>query len=218
MKDPPFEIGDLVRLKRGHTVMTVRAVEHMRGRHKYTNEIVSGWFIRASYRSSERWHGTCEDGWEQWRVAQHYQRWDGDVPDNQGDEDMATEDQDNGVEIGTLFQVTGEDLFGTYMATNSKGQYVLEMKGKDGEVKAYNADAVEEVVPYTIGVRKVTSEGNSRSVIHWQVKPDAVVKGDLLVNGDGTRFVVKALDTKSKRTQKTPTDLRKIMTEAVTLS
>ena len=213
MKDPPFEIGDTVRLKRGWTEMTVRAVDYFKSRDKITKQVVEGWFIRAQYRKSERWHDTREDGWEHWRLASHHVMWDGDP--REGEDEMSTEEESNKVQVGDLFQVKGEDTFGTYMATNSKGQYVLEIKGGDGKPAAYDIDKVEEVVPYTILVRKITSDSNTRAVIHWQVPVGAVEKGDMLYNSDGTRFVVKDVDTKSKKTQSPPRGLRKFVTTEV---
>jgi len=75
-----------------------------------------------------------------------------------------------------LFEVTGEGIFGTLLATNSKGNYVLEVKGT-GECLEVHPDKVEEVRPWTFSVK---FGPNSREY-HFVGDKGSVKKGDVLL-------------------------------------
>lgn len=100
-----------------------------------------------------------------------------------------------------LFQVVGEEKFGAYLATNSSGQYVLEIKG-NGEVKAFDKDKLEEVLPWTFSVKFADSNNN----YHFRGQKDSVAKGDVLMRMDKgyewTLCVVADVNTKSKAATK----------------
>lgn len=125
------------------------------------------------------------------------------------------EEQSTGVQIGTLFQVVDRESYGTYLTTNSQGQYVLEMKGQNGGVAAFNVGELEEVVPYTVRACRITT--TSKGDVHWQVKPDSLEKGDMLIDPNGTRYVVKDVNTKSRRTSTVPSGLQRILTQELDL-
>ena len=100
----------------------------------------------------------------------------------------------------TLYQVKGTEIYGTKLATNSSGQFVLEMKGS-GEVKAYPKEQLEEVLPFTVAVQFLHGTNNQK----YHYLYDGPVKlrvGDLLFieSTTGSCFAkVTDVDTKSKK-------------------
>ena len=98
-----------------------------------------------------------------------------------------------------LYQVIGTETYGTYLATNSEGKYVLEMSGTK-EVKAFSKTQVEEVLPWTFDVNFNDLHQQAYS---YQGDKDSVKVGDLLFSKDHDKFVfVVAVDTKSKKATK----------------
>ena len=89
----------------------------------------------------------------------------------------------------TLFQIEGTDTFCTYLATNSEGKSVVEIKGS-GEVRAIDHKLLQEVVPYTI---QVTSHSGQKQ--HFAAK-----KGFWNVNDvfpfNGSLYVVNRVDSR----------------------
>lgn len=82
-----------------------------------------------------------------------------------------------------------EPRFGTYMATNSKGQIILEMKGSDGNPEAFDPKDIEEVLPWTFRV--------STGGLAFRAPKDAVKIGDILVQQNQNTFLtVSAVNTK----------------------
>lgn len=102
-------------------------------------------------------------------------------------------------DIGKLFEV--KDEFGTLLAINSSGKYVLEMKGQSGEVKAFNKEEVKEVVPFQFSV-KFSSGG----LYTFFGKEGSVEVGDILMRTDngviGSICVVKKVGVNSDKTTK----------------
>ena len=91
-------------------------------------------------------------------------------------------------------------LYATYLATNSSGQMVMEVK-TTGTIVTLSAAQVEEVVPFTFTVR---FQGNEKN---FSGEKDKVSVGDyLLFTGDGPDGVkigtVIKLDTKVKSAPK----------------
>lgn len=98
-----------------------------------------------------------------------------------------------------LYQVIGTETYGTYLAINSEGKYVLEMSGTK-EVKAFSKTQVEEVLPWTFDVEFNDSRLQAYS---YQGDKDSVKVGDLLFSKESDKFVfVVAVDTKSKKATK----------------
>lgn len=114
---------------------------------------------------------------------------------------------------GKLFE-TEDGRFGTYLTENSAGKYVLEMKGKDGDVEAFEPDKITLVRPHTILVKRISTHPQR---LQWQAKKGVVEEGDLLINKDGTRYVVLDVDTQADTDRKAPEGLRKIPTEPIDL-
>jgi len=96
----------------------------------------------------------------------------------------------------------GNDLFGTLLATNSNGDFVMEVKGA-GSVIAVATDKVEVVHPYTVSVRFVG--GNMGEEYSCLAPKDKYKVGDLLVvnapSGPALVFVGE-VDTKSSHATK----------------
>ena len=89
--------------------------------------------------------------------------------------------------------------FGTMLTKNSKGQIVLEMKGKDGNVEAFAPDAIEEVMPYTVEIARFQGGTDSSDKRTYECKFGDVKVGDVLVQlSNGSMYEVTALDTKSR--------------------
>lgn len=101
--------------------------------------------------------------------------------------------------MSKLFQTKeSTPRFGTLLATNSAGKYVIEMKGT-GEVLTFDKGDVEEVKPYTV---RIKFQDSSNEYDYLSRKGD-VEKGDMIiVDGNGHIAKVTAVDTKSDRATK----------------
>lgn len=115
--------------------------------------------------------------------------------------------------MNKLYEINmiGQVLYGTKLAVNSKGQWVMEVKGT-GEILAVNPSAVEEVLPHTIGVR-FDAKG---IVYHYLAEASKYKVGDLFVMDapDGRAIVqVVEVDSKSTHATKQFTPLAKLVTK-----
>lgn len=90
------------------------------------------------------------------------------------------------------------DLYGHYLATNSQGEWVMEVKGS-GQIMAVAKDKVQEVLPYTIGVRF----NNNGTTYHYLADKDKFTEGFYLVkdtSSSGWQIArVVDVDTKSSK-------------------
>lgn len=90
------------------------------------------------------------------------------------------------------------DLYGHYLAINSQGEWVMEVKGS-GQIVAVAKDKVEEVLPYTIGVRF----NNNGTTYHYLADKDKFTEGFYLVkdtSSSGWQIArVVDVDTKSPK-------------------
>jgi NADPH-dependent curcumin reductase CurA len=97
--------------------------------------------------------------------------------------------------LGQLYKVKdSEDVYGTFLTTDSQGRFVLEMKGSEA-IKAFAEDSLEAVRPYTVAI-KFTGPGGSTGY-HYIATAGQVEKGDIVIIG-GSLAEVVALDTKSE--------------------
>lgn len=123
--------------------------------------------------------------------------------------DTAYEALSNNAYVGTE-----KVIYGTYLATNSAGQYVMEEKGT-GKIITANKEDVSEVVPYTIEVKFLSGHDNG-TIYPYTSEKDKFQVGDLclLKNQNGTSLVlVENVDTKSKKATKDFTPISKVVTE-----
>ena len=90
----------------------------------------------------------------------------------------------------------GLDVFGHYLATNSDGKKVMEVKGT-GSVVVLHKDAVQEVFPYTVTVKFLGGDGHEYSYL--AAKDKFAVNDLLLVDAAyGLALaVITDIDTKS---------------------
>ncbi len=95
-----------------------------------------------------------------------------------------------------LYQTkTAPERFGTFLAKNSRGEIVLEIKGT-GEVVAFKPDEIEVVTPYTVNLQPLDK---ALSSVHVLATIGEVELQDVLLELDtGIVFRVTALDTKAK--------------------
>ena len=96
-----------------------------------------------------------------------------------------------------LFTWTDKDgqHYGTYLATNSSGQYVIEVK-QTGHIVTMHPDYLEEVIPWTFSAKNGSTEKHFTG-------PDTIRKGEVLLQPKTTKFwVVTGVDTKNKTATK----------------
>ena len=98
--------------------------------------------------------------------------------------------------------------YGTLLATNSSGEYVIEEK-KTGNIVTKDKSTVEEVLPYTFSAK----QGASTSEKHF-IGSDTINKGDILIQSSTMKYwTVTAVDTKNKSATKFVG--RRIVTEKI---
>ena len=105
----------------------------------------------------------------------------------------------------------GEVCYGHKLATNSQGQWVMEVKGT-GAVIAVDKAFVEEVLPHTVGIQFETNN----TVYHYFADKGAVQVGAFyIVDTAMGRAIaqVVAVDSKSTKATTTLNVLAKIQTE-----
>lgn len=104
-------------------------------------------------------------------------------------------------EMPQLFQ-TKEDppRFGTLLTKNSKGEIVLEMKGENGKVEAFDPSKLEKVMPHTVRLQRYDYDGRGE-VRDYAIPADqGLIPGDLLLHlSNGNLWEVKEIDTKCEK-------------------
>ena len=85
--------------------------------------------------------------------------------------------------------------YGTYLATNTAGKYVIEEK-QTGNIVTMSADDVEEVIPWTFSAKSGSTEKHFTG-------NDTIKKGDVLIQTRARKFwIVSDVDTKNKTATK----------------
>lgn len=77
-----------------------------------------------------------------------------------------------------LYKVIGKDEYGSFLVTDSNGNYVLEMKGTN-DVRAFKKDELEKVVPYSIRVGTVGEA--FQGDYYCLCAPDQFEVGDIII-------------------------------------
>ena len=117
--------------------------------------------------------------------------------------------QDNTMSKEQLFTWTddkGIQHYGTYLATNTAGKYVIEEK-QTGNIVTMSADEVEEVIPWTFSAKNGSTEKHFTG-------PDIIKKGDVLIQTRANKiWYVTDVDTKNKTATKFSG--RRIVTEEI---
>ncbi len=104
-----------------------------------------------------------------------------------------------------------ETLYGHKLATNSQGQWVMEIKGS-GSVVAVDKASVQEVLPYTIGVQFESG----KMVYSYLADAGKFKVGEFYIfDAASGRCVVQVVevDTKSTGATKQFTPIAKLLTE-----
>lgn len=128
-----------------------------------------------------------------------------------------TQTKQKGTDMTTLYKITDEaitkelgETYCTKLAKDSSGNYVVEVKGHAGKVLSVHPDHLEEVVPYTVGVKFLAGNGQT---YHYISREGQVKKGDFVwIDSTSGLAVVTAVNTKSKQATKELTG-RRILTE-----
>ena len=174
---PKFGIGDMVRLTTGTSPLIVQQ-QH---RNKYTGE----WEYDLEYLS-----GVSKTHRKESKLVAY-------------EEDEETEKKLYEIkETSALFDNKTRTIgYGHKLAVNSKGQWVMEIKGT-GEIMAVSKDQVEEVLPYTIDVQF----SNSTNTYAYLAEAGEYQTGFYIVEGQyGSGWqlaqVVK-VDSKSRKATK----------------
>lgn len=93
----------------------------------------------------------------------------------------------------TLYQIIGTESYGTVIGTNSEGKLVLEIKGT-GEIVTKDKDALEKVLPYSVGVRL---SGN-KPLSYYTCKKGTVTAGDIIFFDNFEYGIVSQIDCKKE--------------------
>lgn len=111
-----------------------------------------------------------------------------------------TEQTKEVIKMEKLYEVIGKNRYGVFMAENSRGEAILEMKDT-GQYEAFAYADIAKVMPHTIDVM-FNGKG---TVYSYKAAAGSVAPGDLLLlKGDAGFNIVEvvAVDTKSERATK----------------
>ena len=173
-----FKEGDIVRLVSGTQPIKVEQISRYRGEVDY----IYGSYVRSGKHSE----GMVKD----------YVLY----KENQQQEAQQKEN------TMTLYEVKAKGIdtvrYATYLATNGKGEWVMEEKGS-GDIFTTAKEDAAEVMPYTFGM-KFSGGGIT---YHFLSKEGQVKVGDMLMRLDAGEYkgsvgLVTAVNTKSKTATK----------------
>lgn len=176
---PKFDVGDKVRLTTGSSPLIVQR----QYRSAYTGE----WEYQLEYLS-----GVARTTHKESNLVAY-----------EKDEEMTTEKKLYEIkETSALFDNKTRTIgYGHKLAVNSKGEWVMEIKGS-GEIMAVSKDQVEEVLPYTIDVQF----SNSSNTYAYLAEAGEFQTGFYIVEGqygNGWQIAqVVKVDTKSRKATK----------------
>jgi hypothetical protein len=144
-------------------------------------------------------------------VNSSYRLWGRHTSDFEYYETQQTQKEETMNNLYEVTEATGT-IFATKLATNSEGLWVMEERGT-GRVFTSDKSKVEEVMPYTIGIKFLKSESfvDSKEYSYFAQKGKFAV-GDTFLFNDSIAWV-SAVDTKSKSATKEFTPTIKIKTE-----
>lgn len=193
-----FHIGDLVRLRRGYTAMKVVAV---------FDGFISAMYTPAGVGRYRTGTQMAKDGFAA-HPCSSFTHWDASpmhgVPVNHFETNETTNETTTESEIkmkNTLY--TWDDgaaaVFGTKLATNSDGKWVMEIKGDSAKIIAIDPKAVKKVIPYSVSV--TFGRASLKQYAYWANKGDVVV-GQMVILTDGSIVTVRKLDTQSEAATK----------------
>jgi hypothetical protein len=155
VSNPKFKVGDKVRLKKGHALMTIVKTQG----HAVQADYVSR--TNAGYRGNLKWRSEADF-----------------VLYKEPTKETLVETLKGNTEMKNKLYQTKEAAprFGILLAVNSQGKLVLEMKGTN-EVLAFDKDEVEVVTPFTFAVKFPSNN----TEYHYLGKDGEVAVGDMLM-------------------------------------
>lgn len=170
----PFKVGDIVRLKSGEAPQRVLEVK--------LNQ------IRCEYISSRKQIG--------FRSVDDFVKYEYDVPNEEDKmEDYDMKDK--------LFKTLETNRFGTGLAIDSDGKYVLKMQD-NGNFEAFSESELKRVMPYTFDVEFLSGSTNRANRYSYRGREGSVQLGDLLILEDSANIArVVAVNTESEAATKT---------------
>jgi hypothetical protein len=174
IRKPPFKVGDTVRLKSGEAPQRVLEVKLSQ--------------IRCEYVSSRKQIG--------FRSATDFVKYEYDVPNEEDKmEDYDMKDK--------LFKTLESNRFGTGLAIDSDGKYVLKMQD-NGNFEAFSESELKRVMPYTFDVEFLSGSTNRANRYSYRGREGSVQLGDLLILEDSANIArVVAVNTESEAATKT---------------
>ena len=170
MSYPRHQVGDIVRLAKGWTPMTVIGLTP-------DNEVIAQYGTNPDHkdlRHPERALSTYirpHDGFVQWDGAPV-----------------------KGPTMSKRYQLIGSSMIGKFMQLTTQGLMAIEFD--DGTVGAFEQHQLVEVVPKTFAVKIVGAGGYKTHCI--QPQGVEVKKGELLLSNSGNLYTVTEIDTRSK--------------------
>lgn len=208
-----FTRGELVRLVRGWTGMKVVDVWIEIGGDEYVSAIYSPEYYREAVkleRFEERVAFCMSHG--QVRLARDLVPFDPDgkpPPNMPSTQTLHTNFPQHDFSEGdilmsntnTLFRFLndkGEETFCTKLAAASGGRTVVEVKGS-GAVVAIETSKLEEVLPFTVGIKYLNGSNTSTTYHFLANEGDFEVKDLLLDEDSGHYAAVTEVNSKSKR-------------------
>lgn len=195
--EPKFQVGDLVRLRTGHSPQRVMKIKVSPER-----GIV---MLICMYLSSQReydrikslGYGVSETMLRKPRDQEDFVSYE--INPFRMEELFPGQYEKEPEMAQDLYMVkSGEKVqrFGTKLTVNSQGQYVLEMKGEGGKVEAFNPDDLEIVLPYTV---QVVGLAHGTQGFHFQTEAGKFNKDDILIEaGSGLLYRVSEVDSKNR--------------------
>ena len=170
MSYPRHRVGDIVRLAKGWTPMTVIGLTP-------DNEVIAQYGTnpdREDLRHPERALSTYT------RPHYGFVQWEGKpVKANP---------------MAKRYQLIGSSMIGTFMQLTTQGLMAIEFD--DGTVGAFEPHHLVEVVPKTFAIRIVGSGGYKTHCI--QPEGVEIKKNDLLLSNSGNLYTVTEIDTRNQ--------------------
>lgn len=170
MSYPRHRVGDIVRLAKGWTPMTVIGLTP-------DNEVIAQYGTnpdREDLRHPERALSTYT------RPHYGFVQWDGKP-----------------VKANTMakrYQLIGSSMIGTFMQLTTQGLMAIEFD--DGTVGAFEQHQLVKVVPKTFAVKAVG--GNNYKTHYLLPEGVEIKKGELLLSNSGNLYTVTEIDTRSQ--------------------
>jgi len=143
--------------------------------------------IKGKYpRNSWENHSGCDNKERRITTMQEFQNLHPTVPltDVQAQHIEEEEDDMATPKKNTLYTWAGDDgkpAFGSFLAENSDGDYVMEVKGTAVPI-VVSPDKVEKVMPYTVKLRGSNTMDSGH--VHMKAKKGSVKRGDIIVMDD----------------------------------